>query len=111
MFKWRQPLTSCAVFSECFKEVKGRCGPVLHWEKLADPAGRWSVDTSHLAIQSCLKMTALPPQQGRNVSVEKEEYQITQQPFKIHPEDAFGTVLAKIINTQTRTNTTPNLRR
>lgn len=81
MFKWRQttvlPLTSCAVVSKWVKEVKGRCGPILHWEKLADPAGRWSVDTSHLAIQGRLEMATLPPQQGRNVSEEKNKLRIT----------------------------------
>lgn len=69
--------TSCAVISKCFEDIKGRRGPVLHREELADPAGRWSVDTSHLAIQDRLEVAALTPQQGRNVSEEKDERCVT----------------------------------
>lgn len=63
--------------SKCFEEIKGRRGPILHWEELADPAGRWGVDSSHLAIQDCLEVAALTPQQGRNVSEEKDELCVT----------------------------------
>lgn len=65
------PLTSCAVFSECLKDIKSGRGPVWHWESPADTAWRRSVDASHLAIQRRLKMTALPPQPWRNISEEK----------------------------------------
>ncbi len=76
---WYFWLTSCAVISKCFKEVKGRCGPIEHREELADSAGRWGVDTSHLAIQSSLEMTTLTPQQGRNVSVRRDDFKFTLQ--------------------------------
>lgn len=67
------PLTSRAVVSERFEKVEGRRGPVRHGEELADPARRRGADASHLAVQSRLKMTALPPQQRRNVSGEEDE--------------------------------------
>lgn len=69
-------LTSCAVVTESFKEIEGGSGPVVHREEFSNPTGRWSVDTSHLSIQGCLQMPALPPQQGRNVSAEKDKLHI-----------------------------------
>lgn len=66
--------------SQCFEEVEGRRGPVRHREELAHPAGRRGVDTSHLAVQSRLKVAALAPQQGRNVSEEKVEPGVTLHP-------------------------------
>lgn len=72
-----QGVTSCAVVRRGFKEVKGGCGPVLHWEELADSAGRWGLDPSHLAVQGRLEVAALTPQQGGDVPEEKVERRIT----------------------------------
>lgn len=60
-------LTFCAMAFDRFKQVKGCCGSILHWDELANATGGWGVHTPHFAVQSCLEMTALPPQQGRNV--------------------------------------------
>lgn len=62
-----ETFTSCAVVCQRFEQVKGRRGAVLHREELADPAGCWRGDASHLAIQDRLKMAALTPQQGGDV--------------------------------------------
>lgn len=74
-----QDFTSCAVVYKRFIEIKGGRGPVLHWEELADPAGRRGLDSTHLAVQDRLEVAALTPQQGRNVSEEKDELCITSQ--------------------------------
>lgn len=64
--------TSCAVVCQRFEQVKGRRGPVLHREELANPAGCWRADASHLAVQDRLQMAALTPQQGGDVPGEKK---------------------------------------
>ena len=88
-----------------FEEVKARCGPVLHREELAHPTWFRSVDSSHLPVQGRLEVSALSPQQGRNVSEERDELHITYHSCNHHPED----VSEKIITHQRGSHTTPTI--
>lgn len=73
-------VTSCAVVRRGLEEVKGGRGPVLHWEELADPAGRRGLDPSHLAVQGRLEVAALTPQQGGDVPGENYHKPLSRSP-------------------------------
>lgn len=49
-----EALTSTLMIRQGFEEIKGRCGAILHWQKLAQAGRVWRTHAAQLSIQSRL---------------------------------------------------------